>query len=108
MDLVEFLQKLTDKDVDLSGVHPEYGVYYDLKLCELRGALSGKRKYLQVAWTTEPRAFGGRRGPCNAYSSLDIRGMTMFEEVHTAAMAMISENMAWCTNLKPPVPAGDS
>ncbi len=98
MDLVEFLQQLTDKGVGLAGTHPEVGVYYELQLRHLSGPLTGGKQYLQVKWTKEPQSFGGRMPPYEVYSSLDvIEGMT-FEEVHTEAMAVIGRWWKWWHN----------
>lgn len=98
MDLVEFLEQLTKKGMGLAGVHPECGVHYELKLKRHHGPLSGRKPYLQIAWTKEPRSFGGRREAFDVYSDVDpIEGMT-FEEMHAAAMANISRWWQWWTN----------
>ena len=99
MDLVKFLEVLTLKDVHLGGVHPEVGVYYELQLRRTSGPLSGRKSYIQVKWTKEPRSFGGHRSPCDVYSSLNLCGISTFDEMHTAAMAVISQWWQWWTSL---------
>jgi len=85
MELIDFLEQLTEQGMGLVGTHPQYALKYELRLTE---AFKGRRNALVVTWSDDERS--PEYPHYCAYATLDVRRLTTIKDMQRVAVASMS------------------